>query len=656
MAINLNPGADATLVTAAARAGLAAVPADYSKTFESVANSYEKTMEAQAEMWKDIGSVVSVIGADMVANAQEWNNYKEVGEKNATYLVDELEANKQAQKELGLLPSILGDKETRDEKRRLKSRQRELFAEIDFVAKSLDDGAEAVAAGLFDENLAPQDAEIINAIIKSNLKDKITESGYQTVLSRDEKTDQLIFNLLDRDGNPVTSDATGNNLTMTMKEFNKSIATNVKDTKNVIGNAMGTIENDIVTAGQTSKSDVIDEQTIQLSLNRLDGLLQTDTDVRRAMLAKYGIHGTSFADDIKTKTMVSEEIYASLVRTIGVEKSGQVKAEDTLEGIADTDGILGLSQEEINNAYGTYSTNILGMKDPEVSKAVFKASYADRMRKAHIYGYSRRTPTPGDGIGTETKTNPHGLSLSKKGKYGLGLPSKGTSYVPQYDVGYVTNKIDNLKSGTQISFQGGVYTYREVDGATQWWKNYGKGESYDDPDVEGVGIGTVVGTAKDMAEKVFHVDDPIFTSIVTEREQEVPDDITGLLPSENPFADKQATAEGQAKPRTVPNDFTKAFGKLTGSDNAVVKYLRDMNVPGLVVGNYQGGGSLNYPDNDNRKLVEPISTYDDVILTLGGKTKLFVTDPSFTDDIEGAQEIWNWLHENFSGNNDKVEW
>ena len=137
MAINLNPRADATLVTAAARAGLAAVPADYSKTFESVANSYEKTMEAQAEMWKDIGNVVSVIGADMVANAQEWNNYKEVGEKNATYLVDELEANKQAQKELGLLPSILGDKETRDEKRRLKSRQRELFAEIDFVAHKL---------------------------------------------------------------------------------------------------------------------------------------------------------------------------------------------------------------------------------------------------------------------------------------------------------------------------------------------------------------------------------------------------------------------------------------------------------------------------------------------------------------------------------------
>ena len=199
-----------------------------------------------------------------------------------------------------------------------------------------------------------------------------------------------------------------------------------------------------------------------------------------------------------------------------------------------------------------------------------------------------------------------------------------------------------------IKFQGPEYTYREVDGVTQWWENYGYAED-GVTKVDGVGKGTPIGTAKDMARDVFNVDDPIFTSIVTEREQEVPDDTTGLKPSENPFGDKQAAAEGQPKPKTVPSDFTKAFGKLTGSDNAVVEYLRNMKVPGLVVGNYQGGGDLNYPDNDNRKLVEPISTYDDIIVTLNGKTKLFATDPSFSSDTEGAQEIWNWLHENFSG-------
>ena len=302
----------------------------------------------------------------------------------------------------------------------------------------------------------------------------------------------------------------------------------------------------------------------------------------------------------------------------------------------------------------------------QVAKKVAAEFYADNISaKEFEVGVSMRAIVPqwkkegypnkgaflkaqSGGEGNKTDTNPYGLSLSKKGKYGLGLPSKGTSYVPQYDAGYVTNKINALKNGSLIKFQGPEYTYREVDGVTQWWKNYGKADDYGEKDVEGVGVGKPVGTALDMVKNVFHVDDPIFTSIVTEREQEVPDDETGLLPSENPFADKQATAEGQPKPKTVPNDFVTAFGKDFASDNAVVKYLKGMNVAGLVVGNYQGGGDLDYPDNDNRKLVEPISAYDDIIVTLNGKTKLFTTDPSFSDDTEGAQEIWNWLHENFS--------
>ena len=418
MAINLNPGADATLVSAAWRAGVATAPADYSKTFENVAKSYEKTMEAQAEMWKDIGDVVGVIGADMVANANEFMDYsiKAAGlnPDSVKVLVNELDANKQAQLDLGFGAGLFGDKETRQRKRELKLEQAELFAEIDMAAESINAGAEAIAAGLYDHELAPQDAEMINAIIKSNLKDKITEVGYQAVLSRDEKTDQLMFSLLDENGKAVTSDATGEPITMTMKEFNKSIATNVKDTKNVIGNAMGTIENDIATAGQTSKSGVIDEQALQFSLNRLDGLLQTDTDIKRAMLAKYGYSGTSFADDIKTKGKVSEEIYASLIRTIGATEDGQVIAGGVFGDIADTDDKKGLSQEEIEKAYATYSTNILGMKDPEVSKAVLKASFADRMRESHKYGYSNRAPGVDDG------KNPFGLATKNvfNSKYG----------------------------------------------------------------------------------------------------------------------------------------------------------------------------------------------------------------------------------------------
>ena len=74
--INLNPGADATLVTAATRAGLATAPAYYSDAFERVADSYDKTMEAQGQMWQDIGKVAAVVGADMVQNANEFIDYR----------------------------------------------------------------------------------------------------------------------------------------------------------------------------------------------------------------------------------------------------------------------------------------------------------------------------------------------------------------------------------------------------------------------------------------------------------------------------------------------------------------------------------------------------------------------------------------------------
>ena len=47
MAKKITSGADATLVSAAYRAGMATAPAAYSGTFEKVARGYEKTMQAQ---------------------------------------------------------------------------------------------------------------------------------------------------------------------------------------------------------------------------------------------------------------------------------------------------------------------------------------------------------------------------------------------------------------------------------------------------------------------------------------------------------------------------------------------------------------------------------------------------------------------------------
>jgi len=651
MASKLNPGADATLVNVAYRAAMADTPADYSKTFERMADSYEKTMEASSDMWGNIAKLGASIGGEMMKNAQELTDAVAKGAtlnpEDTRLFYDEIYGVKDELKALGPL-SMFGDRETRLKRAELKAKQQGLFADIDNAVANLKVGADAVAAGTLDDNLLGlKDKETINAIIKSNLKDKVTGEGNIAKLSRNEKG-ELMYTLYKENGgladNPDGSDEP---VTMTLKQFNESIATNVKD-GGAMTTAFGSLTEQEANAGNKALNGTYDPERQQMTLNKLDALLgDKPVNLKRAMRTPIGYSNTSLYDDLTSKGALSAELYGMLNNVSGNQK-GELTG-GVVDGIEDVDGSGGISANEIN--YDVLVGNITGLKDAEVSKEFFKQYAVKEMEAAYKYGYSKKPPVPGSGTdGIKTGTNPYGLSLSKKGKYGLGLPSKGTSYVPQYDAAYVTNKIDSLKNGSEISFQGDNYTFREVDGVTQWWKNYGYGDDYGKK-VEGVGVGTPIGTAKDMARDVFYVvDDPIFGNIVTEREQEVPDDKTGLLPSDNQFADRQSVAEGRGQAAVVPTDFVDAFKKDFQSDLAVVKYLKNMNVPGLVVGTYQGNPDYNYPNNDNRKLVTASDTgYDDIIATLNGKTKLFTTDPSFSDDTEGAQEIWNWLYENFSG-------
>ncbi len=456
MAINLNPGADASLVSAAYKAGAGTTPGDYSGALESMARGYEKTMQAQADTWKNIGKIAGVVGADMVANANEAIDARikagGLNPESAAFLIDGLDTNKQAQKDLGLLPGILGDKETRQRKRELKLEQAELFAEIDMAVESINAGADAVAAGTYDARLYEEDAEMVNAIIKSNLKNPITEAGNQAVLGRDENTGELMFTLKDSQGNSFDPPKT-----MTVKQFNNSIATNVKDTKNLVGNSFSSIETQIANAAVKSKSGVIDEQMLQVSLNQLDSVLQKDVDIKRAMLATYGMQGTSFADDLNSVGTMSAKTFSSLVQALGSTKDGQLVAEGAFEGIADTDNIPGLSQEEINAAYGVYADNILKMKDPLASKAAFKNAFADRMREAHKYGYSKRT--------IETGSGANSFGINPKQHFGSFIDSAGQSRsVYGNDA---LNTIEALKN----AIDGKVNTFRGHDDKAYIIKN-----------------------------------------------------------------------------------------------------------------------------------------------------------------------------------------
>ena len=135
MASKLNPGADATLVNVAYRAAMADTPADYSGTLEKAAESYGKTMEASSEMWGNVAEVGAKLGGEMVKNANERAamsaKASTLNPEDAEFLISEIYGNKDAQKDLGLLPGVFGDRQTKMDLAKLKMEQQELFAEID---------------------------------------------------------------------------------------------------------------------------------------------------------------------------------------------------------------------------------------------------------------------------------------------------------------------------------------------------------------------------------------------------------------------------------------------------------------------------------------------------------------------------------------------
>ena len=400
MAINLNPGADATLVGVAYRAAMANAPADYSKTLERAADSYTKTMEASSEMWGNFATLGAKIGSEMIDNANELSAYAAKGAglnpENADMFMEELYANKDAQRELGLFGGRFGDRETRQKRQELKIEQQELMAEIDLAAASIKAGADTVGAGLYDANLNEREAEMVNAIIKSNLKDNVTGEGNIAKLSRDEKTGELIYTMYRETGE--VSMLNGEPQTMTIKQFNKSIATNVND-NGAMQDLFNKVNDKRATAGRNSLNGVYDPQMKQMDLNQLDNMLQTPTDLRRAFKTKFGYSNTSFFDDIQNPSTLSANLYSTLLKATGGDK--ELALGGITEGIEDMDNSGGISKAELINAtnYSILSANILGMKDPEVSKAYFKEYTSKKFEEAYKYGYSKKPPTPGSGKG-----------------------------------------------------------------------------------------------------------------------------------------------------------------------------------------------------------------------------------------------------------------
>ena len=84
MAINLNPGADATIAGAAARAGMALAPTDYGATFRDFSTKYQAAMATVGESW---GTVIQNAGLKAAQIKESANKIRDNYGSNVTDIV-----------------------------------------------------------------------------------------------------------------------------------------------------------------------------------------------------------------------------------------------------------------------------------------------------------------------------------------------------------------------------------------------------------------------------------------------------------------------------------------------------------------------------------------------------------------------------------------
>ena len=233
MAINLNPGADPSLVASAYRAGAATAPQDYFRQFESVSRNYAVTMAATANMWTSIakaGAQVAIaIDKSNRLEAQKSDQIEDMfGTDGAKDIFAKLEGFKGAMKRTTGIwkddrETIIEDgveidnpnkgkrvnpfsKETRDNRRKIQKEMNDYYASLEKMGTDVNALTTAHANKLIDEKQTPLFAmEWSNAIIQSK-NGKSTDNGNRVVLEENEDGDWAF--VMYHDPKKITEDAT----------------------------------------------------------------------------------------------------------------------------------------------------------------------------------------------------------------------------------------------------------------------------------------------------------------------------------------------------------------------------------------------------------------------------------------------------------------
>ncbi len=634
MAVNLNPGADQTLVAAATKAAMANVPKDLSGTFESMASEYGKTMRAVGESFASAAKEVGKIGGGLVkkaieneglinrtsndryaieteieveqesaddyktamnelsgegvddANLPKYEDWKKDTQKTkkstqSTTIGDELRS---IRKELSSL-YLKTDKKSRARKNELRAQREQFSNDI----KMLDDARNITDEQLKSGNVNFQNTGKLNLAFKQGMNafgtktgiiDEGEFEGYKLVPSRD-KNGKIGFMLKDKQGNFVTGeDENGNPITGGEKPHFVSAA----ETKNLLEMNM---DQKILDPLQKKINAQLNfgKQNVEYMGNQLVSsfrpVLDNETTLRQLSDVRLGDDTKTLREHVNGESEYSAEIFAGLssadLASMGVEdanEDGFIGDNPNTKDKIETGDFVG-SDVAVSNFKKVRSATF-----DKTNPNYDSGSHLKRLTEKHIY----RVGEIMHGVGNKLYTPPNNNNNNNNNNLGKSYIDAAKSYVSYEDQ---DKKVDQAKAGqTLYDWQG--FKYTTTDG----------GKTYTDPS---------------------GVNEPT-TDVLSGTRFGLSNRLSGITfgggsggGGENPFGETQANR--------APADFVTAVGK---DDIDVVAYLEGM---GITVTNKLG---------------------DKVEVEINGKTKTFTVDPNIATDENRANEMWKWMFENWN--------
>tara|TARA_Y100000004_G_scaffold27318_1_gene27906 strand:- start:7434 stop:9338 length:1905 start_codon:yes stop_codon:yes gene_type:complete len=477
MAINLTGKSDATLVTAATRAGLATSPQSYQRIFEDVSKTYGETMQAVTQSWKEVAGFTAKIAAEAIDNSI-YNNKREIAsseipmsDEDGVFYIDKLQDIKERLK---------GNTNLKERLKIIKERE-DLYAQLEMFGAERKFIMNALASGNIDEKaMGANSMELLNAIAASGTEKKNTSEGNYFAATEDPLTGEIMYALMKRNPDvqgPVTEPqpvlgANDKPIVIRAGDVEKSIILKNPQLPIDLTKVLNNVEK---TASQVG--GIYTDYERNKVRKQFVPFVETSSGLKQSLRANFGGLESSFYDELtnpgKGGSELSADIFNALKSALGTTKDGQIDNEGILKGIEDDDGKKGLSKQELINGYMFMSSSIMNLADEDVTREIFLNWAESKASEAWKYGsskYKSRNPGGGGSDGT-------GFLTTKKG---VNSGSLGYYVFPNYDSAKIAYDQFVLASqGKEAEFTIGQANYKfeiKGDNAYKWVETNKEGE------------------------------------------------------------------------------------------------------------------------------------------------------------------------------------